>query len=277
MRKKKLKVVLLIFCLLISQVFSGCTSVEDFKVKFGYKNLDFEYIQQNKVDKIIIQSTRDTGFKFIVTDKRTITDLYEILSTAKAVSEISTLEPDYTFEMYEGANTVHKFNYITGLEKRSVGNLYSDSKIYIVSKRIDNDIIRNLWNLRKPKEFEKVYYTSLLMVLEKFSTNINKGNRIGIDLSQDIDVLKYIFSTDLENFKKDLNSVMSNAELINKNKEDYDITITIKTQGYKIDKYRSMITVYNIKDKSEQKYYSGSRYENGEWTIRIGTEPFEAK
>jgi hypothetical protein len=251
--------------------------MEDMQVKFGLKNKDFEYIKNNKIDKIIIQSTRDPGFRFIVTDQRTISTLYDILSSAKAVTEKSSLDPDYTFEMYEGESNVYKFNYITGLENKDTGNLYSDNKTYIVSKRIDNDIISNLWNLRKPRDFQIVYYNSLMEVLKKYKSDIDKGGKIGIDFTQDIDVLKYIYSINLEQFKTDIKSVLPNADLVKNNKDDFDETITVKTIGYKTDKYRSMITVYNKKDQSEHKYYTGCDYDNSEWAIRVDTKAFEAK
>lgn len=272
--RKNSKIILLMICISISLVFNGCTSVEELKVKLGLKILDFEYIKENKVEQIVIQSTRDSGFRFIVTDKKTIRELYDILSTAKYGIEKSSLEPDYIFEIHQGPEEVRKFNYITGLEKKDTGNFYDGDNVYVVSKRIDNDIVRNLWNLRKPKEFEKVYYTAILNMLQTYNKDINKDGRIGINLSEDIDVAKYIFSTDLEKFKADLNFVINGAELVKQNKDEYDILITVKTLGYKADKYRSMITVYNKKDKSEQKYYSGCKHENGEWNIRVDTKPF---
>lgn len=277
MKNTRTLYMLLIVCLVCSALFSGCTAVEKLQIRLGLKNLDFEYIKQDKIDKIVIQSTRDLGFRFIVTDKRTIKELYDILSSSKKVDEKSSLEPDYIFEMYEGDATVYKFKYITGLDKTDAGNLYSDDgeDIYIVSKRIDNDIIRNLWNLRKPREFEKVYYGSILTVLDTYKAEINKGAKIGIDISEDLDVAKYIFSTDLENFKQSLKANISNAELVDKNRDDFDILVTVKTQGYKSDKYRSVLTVYNKKEKSEQKYYTGCRHENGEWDINVNTKAFE--
>lgn len=260
---------------MMSFILSGCTTVENLKIKFGLKNLDFEYIKDNKIDKIIIQSTRDPGFRFIVTDKKAISELYNILSTAKVAGEKSSLEPDYVFEMYESGETVHKFSYITGLEKEDVGNLYNEHKEYIVSKRIDNDIIKNLWNLRKPREFEKVYYGSIVQILETYSNEIITGGKVGIVLSSDVEVAKYIFSMDLERFKEYLSDSGSNVELVQGNRDDFDILVTVKTQGYKSDKYRSMITVYNKQEKSEHKYYTGCVHENGEWTIRVGTKAFE--
>lgn len=256
----------------MSLLLSGCTLVNDLEVKLGWKNRDFEYIKQNKIDKIIIQSTRDAGFRFIVTDKRTINDLYNILSSAKEVSEESTLDPDYIFEMHEGGDKIYKFNYIAGLDKKDAGNFYSDDKVYIVSKRIDNDIIRNLWNLRKPREFAVVYYKSILSLLSKYNNDINKGSRIGINLSDDIDIAKYILSTDLEDFKLQLHEVMGNAELVSSNREDFDVLVTVKTYGYKSDVYKAIVYVQNKNDKSEQKYWIMNKHENGEWNINIYNE-----
>lgn len=262
-----------ILIIMTVMILGGCTKIDDLEVKYGWKNRDFEYIKENKVNKIIIQSTRDTGFRFIVTDQRTITELYDILSTAKAVSEKSSLEPDYIFEMYED-DTVHKFMYIAGLDKQNLGNLYSDNQIFIVSKRIDNDIVRNLWNIRKPREFQNVYYKSILLLLEKYGKDINKGGKVGIDLSEDIDVAKYMLSTDLEEFKANLKQVMGNAEMMGKDKEAYDARVTVKTYGYKSEIYKSIITVYNKNDKSETKYYVMDRYENGEWNLQVSnTKP----
>jgi hypothetical protein len=268
------KKITMIVLLLVSMslLLSGCTLVNDMEVKFGWKNKDFEYIKENKIDKIIIQSTRDAGFRFIVTDKRTISSLYDILSSAKEVNEKSVLDPDYVFEMYEGMDKVHKFQYVAGLDKQDAGNFYSDDKLYIVSKRIDNDIIRNLWNIRKPREFNVVYYKSIITLLNKYNSEINKGSKIGINLSDDIDIAKYILSTDLEEFKGELYTVMSNAELVKGNREEFDVLVTVKTYGYKSDVYKAIVYVQNKIEKSEQKYWIMNKHENGEWNINIYNE-----
>ena len=51
------------------------------------------------------------------------------------VDEKSELQPDYIFEIHEGG-IVHKFNYITGLDKNDYGNLYNDDSVYIVSREL---------------------------------------------------------------------------------------------------------------------------------------------
>lgn len=269
MRKKfKVSVVFIILSSLFLS-FAGCKKIDDMKLKMGLKNNDFEYIKDNKADKIVIQSTRDKGFRFIVTDKRTIQEMYDILSTAKKVQEKSTLDPDYVFEIYEGS-TIHRFNYITGIDKNDYGNLYSDDSIYIVSKRIDYDIIRNLWNYRAPRDFKNTYYESVIEFLKKYGTNITKNStNVGVDLSQDVEAAKYMLSMEIEDFKGELADTMSSARLVNKDREKYDVLVTIKTQGYKTTVYKAIITVNDKKDNSETKYYVNNVYENGEWTIEV--------
>ena len=185
---------------------SGCSKLNELEVKAGLKNTDFEYIKQGKIEKIVIQSTRDQGFRFIVTDQKAIGELYDILSTAKTASQKSSLEPDYVFEMDEGNNKVHKFSYVAGLDKKDSGNLYSDDKIYIVSTRIDNDIIKSFWTIRKPKDFKEVYYGSIIDTLNQYLKNKDKSKTVGINLKDDVDSAKFILSTDLEDFKSDLKS-----------------------------------------------------------------------
>ncbi|NLZ48313.1 MAG: hypothetical protein GX895_05885 [Clostridiales bacterium] len=259
------------FILLIIMIFSttGCQKINDLKLKMGLINNDFEYIKEGKADKIIIQSTRDLGFRFVVTDKSTIGDLYDILSSAKKVDQKSELQPDYIFEIHENG-MVHKFNYITGLDKNDYGNLYSDDAIYIVSKRIDHDIIRNLWNYRAPREFKVTYYGSIIQFLRNYTEKLTaNGNKVGIDLSQDVEGAKYLLSTEIEEFKENLSKTISTAELVDNNSEEFDVLVTIKTQGYKTTVYKAIITVNDKIDKSETKYYIYNKYENGEWEINV--------
>lgn len=261
--------VILTLLLIFSLCFTGCSRMDSLKVKFGLKNNDFEYIKQNKIEKIVIQNTRDQGYRFVVTDKTAIQELYEILSTAKEVKEKSTLKPDYVFEMHEAHDKVHKFNYVAGLDKKNGGNLYSDDKIYIVSKRIDNDIIKSFWNIRIPKDFTDVYYNSILKVLNEYSKSAKNNKNIGINLSEDIDVAKFILSTDLEDFKSKLKDKYDNASLVEGDDSKYNVLMTVKTQGYKRLLYKSIITFYDRTEKSEIKYYIKSEYVNRSWNTKV--------
>jgi hypothetical protein len=263
---KKTTLVLLVF--LIMFCFTGCDSIDKLKIKVGLKNNDFEYIKDGKIKKIIIQNKRDEGFKFIVTDPEAINDLYDILSSAKEVNTKSSLEPDYIFEMYEKGGNVYRFNYVAGLDKEDDGNLYSDNKVYIVSKRIDNDIIKNFWNIRKPVYFENVYYNSILAVLDEFIKN-NKYKSIGINFKEDLDVAKFILSTDLEEISIILKNNYANVEI--ENHKDYDIYMKVKTEGYKSDVYKAIMTFSNKEDSISKTYYVISRYKNEEqfWDINV--------
>lgn len=260
-----------IFLMMMASLFSGCSKIDDIEVKLGLKNNDFEYIKQNKVQKIIIQSTRDKGFRFLVTDTKAISELYDILSSAKTVKEKTNLEPDYVFEMYEGNNVVHKFKYVAGLDRKDFGNLYSDNKIYIVSKRIDNDIIKSLWTIRKPKDFEVIYYKSIINAIEKYGTNTNGSKKVGINIYDDVDVAKFILSTDLEDFKSELSSKTNNTQLMNNaaEKGNYDSIISVQTQGFKSTLYKAIITFTDKSNNNEKKVYVLDKYENGQWNMNI--------
>ncbi|MDP4090196.1 MAG: hypothetical protein Q8930_13115 [Bacillota bacterium] len=268
--KRNLKTVIVFIILsALLAVLSGCQKIDEIQLKMGLKNNDFEYIKDNKADKIVIQNTRDKGFKFTVTDKRTIKEMYDILSSAKKVDKKSSLEPDYVFEIYEGS-TVHRFSYITGMDKNDYGNLYGDDSIYIVSKRIDYDIIKNLWNYRAPRDFKSTYYGSIIEFLKDYGADITKNSKnVGIDLSQDVEAAKYMLSTEIEDFNSELADTISTAKLVNNDRDKYDVLVTIKTQGYKTTVYKAIITVNDKKDNSETKYYVNNVYENNEWTIEV--------
>jgi hypothetical protein len=249
---------------------TGCKSFDSIKVKLGLKNNDFEYIKQGRIKKIIIQSTRDKSFKFVVTDEIAIKDMYEILSSSKEVTEKSTLESDYILEMYEGVDKIHKFNYIAGLDKKDGANLYSEDKSYIVSKRIDNDIIQNFWNIRKPIDFKTVYYDSILKVLNNYFKKDIKGEKILLDISEDVESSKFILSTDLEIFKSKLLSDF-NTQLAKDNNAgvDADVLIKVKTEGYKSTIYKSTLTITSSSDEKEKLYYIVANYDSGLWNIEI--------
>ncbi|WP_343216354.1 hypothetical protein [Clostridium simiarum] len=268
MKNNKL-VKLLCFLVIFMLVFTGCSKIDDLKVKSGYKNRDFDYIKQNKIQKIIIQSTRDKGFRFIVTDKRAINDLYTMLSSAKPVENKTALPPDYVFEFHEGDEKVHKFNYVVGIQEKGLGNFYDDNKAYVVSKRVDNDIIKNMSTLRKPRTFEELYYNSILNFIDLYVKNTQKDKKIGVNIQDDVEVAKYMLSTDIEDFKINLKNKMSDLSLVEKNKEDFDVLINVKTYGYKTTVYKSIITLYDKTDNSELNYYVWCKRQDKDWEINI--------
>jgi len=253
----------------ISISLSGCAAMDDAKVSLGWKNTDFEYIKQNKIKEIVIQSTRDPGFRFVISDQNAISDLYDLLSSAKVVTQKSDLNPDYILEMDEGNGTVHKFKYVAIVGKTGEGNLYSDNKIYTVSKRIDNDIIKNFWNIRKPKDFESIYYNSLRKTVDEYFSGKDKNVSIGVNLIDDVDVAKFLLSADLEDFQANLKERYKNSEIVKENKGQYDVLVTIKTQGFKSTMYKAIVYFWDKNAQTEVKYYIYNQYENGIWNVSI--------
>ncbi|MDC4408302.1 hypothetical protein NQ665_18505, partial [Acinetobacter baumannii] len=78
--KKRKTFISIMLTMLICLNFVSCTTIDNIKTKIGGENEYFEYLNTNKSDKISIQSIREPGFKLIVTDDKTIKDMYELLS-----------------------------------------------------------------------------------------------------------------------------------------------------------------------------------------------------
>ncbi|MFA9397267.1 MAG: hypothetical protein ACERKV_03260 [Clostridiaceae bacterium] len=253
----KRKIILMFLIIFISITFVGCSSMDKIKVKLNLKNTDFELIKDGKIDKIIIQNSRDKGFTFSVTDKDAISDFYEIFSDAKVVEEKTELNPDYKIEMYDGANIVYEFSYIAGLDKKNLGNLYNDDKVYIVSDRLDDDIIAHFWTINKPSNFSELYYKSILETLEMYTRDEDSYSSVSININNDVGILKYILSTELDGFETKLKKQNNKAILIKDiNSEDNsDVRVIIDTLGYKTDLYKNKITFYNKTTKNEVVYY----------------------
>lgn len=234
------------------------------------RNTDFDYLTQNKVDKIIIQNSRDAGFRFIVNDPSAIEEIYDILSKGNAKDDRTSLDPDYVFEIYMG-DEVKSYNYVVSVDERGVGNFYDDQNSYLVSKKLDDSITQNLSFIRKPRDFDDIYYNSILRVLELKKDELTKTeNKVGVDISGDVDCLKYMFSVDLKKFGKDLDKIIPNAKLVENNTEEFDTVVTVKNKGYSSKKFRTIITVDNKKDKIYENYYVVGNYEYKNWDIYIG-------
>ena len=267
---KKYKFTFVSVFIFICMSLTGCGVIDTALVKVGFKNTDFDYLLQNKVDKIIIQSSRDAGFRFIVNDQSAIQNIYKILSKGNIKDEKTSLDPDYVFEIYMG-DEVKSYNYVVSVDERGVGNFYDDNNSYLVSKSLDDSITQNLSFIRKPRDFEDIYYNSILQVLELKKDELSKGdNKVGIDITGDVDCLKYMFSVDLKKFEKNLDKVVAGTKLINNNSEEFDTVITVKNKGYSSKKFRTVITVDNKKDKVYETYYVVGNYEYKSWDIYIG-------
>ena len=191
MKVNKSVIMFMVLIMLVTPL-SGCSVVNDVAVKLNFRNEKFDYIKQNKVDKIIIQNVRDSGFRFIVNDPQAINDIYKILSKGKECSEKSSLDPD----------------------------------------------------------------------------SLSNG-KVGIDISGDVDCLKYVFSNDLEEFKKNLNKLIPNVDLVSNNSEQFDTIIKVKNRGYNSTAFKTLITIDNKLDKSFKSYYITAEYNYKDWDINV--------
>ncbi len=263
MRKVKRNLVIILL-IISSSIISAC----------GLKgNSDFDYMQERNIMKVTIQSTRDKSYKFTVTDEDVINDIYNILSSSSIVEEKSTLNPDYILEIYENPTEVKTFNYVAGLDKRDGGNFYNDNNKYIVSKRLDNDIIKNFANIRKPINFEYVYYTSILECINRYvSVNKDMGN-VGINILSDNMAARFQISTEIEEFKKKLNKINSATFMDDSvSRDDFNVVMNIKTEGYTSNKYKGIVTFEKTENTSTVNYYISNTYNKGEWKFDISEE-----
>lgn len=246
--------------------FSGCTVIESIEKKLGLKNDYFDYLNSNDVEQISIQSTRDPSFKFIVTDESAINEMSNLLSKAKTSENKLTLEPDYKFE-FDLGDEVKEFYYVVGTDE---GNFYNDENIFSVSKRLDEGIIKNLSVIRKPRDFDYIYYQSILDVLQTASKKNDINNyKVGINIKGDVDCLKYVFSSDLNTFIEKAKEIVPNVEMSNNNDSDFDVVVTVKNRGYDTTNFKTLITVTNKDKNTESKYYVVAVNEFKEWNIDV--------
>ncbi len=272
MKKNKFSIIVLAILIITSMMLSGCDFINNVEVKLNLKNQKFDYIKQNRVDKIVIQSVRDSGFRFIVNDSKAIDDIYDILSDGSEVSQKSSLAPDYIFEIYTG-DEVKKYQYVVGENEKGTGNFYDENDAFSVPKNLENTIMENLSFIRKPRDFNYIYYQSILKVIETKKDSLADGSKVGIDIQGDTDCLKYVFSTDLEEFKKNLNAELPNSDLVDKNPGDFDVIVKVKNRGFNTTLFKTLITIDNKKDKSSENYYVIAEYNyNKDWDIKV-SEP----
>ena len=263
---RKAKVTLLSIFLVTMTILGGCNPIESIEKKFGIRNEYFEFLNNNNVSKISIQSTRDPGFKFIVTEDSAIKNMYQLLAKSKVSESKSTLDPDYIFEFQIGEE-VRNFYYVVGSDE---GNFYNDNDIFTTSKRLDEGIIQNLSFIRKPRDFDYIYYQSILDVLNVIKDKIKLSDyNIGINIQGDIECLKYVFSIDLKSFLEKARKIAPNIDLVKNNDENFDLVITVKNRGYDSTNYKTKITVNDRIQKYTDEYFITAVNEFKEWNIKV--------
>ena len=258
-----MKIIITLLVMILS--LTGCSLGNKIKGTVKKDEGYFDYLKNSNVEKISIQNVRDKSFKFLVTDEKAILNMYNLLSKSKVSETKSELEPDYIFQIQVG-DKIEEFNYVVGAYD---GNFYNDEKCFTVPKRLDESIIQNLSIIRKPRDFEYIYYNTILEVMNKEKSNLS-GKKVGIDIIEDVDCLKYIFSTDIEEFLKQAKKITSDVSLVDSsNSNEYDIVIKVKNRGHDTTVYKSNITVENKVDKKENYYYVIGEYEFKEWNINV--------
>ena len=272
MKKRITKLLITGIMLVVSSSMVGCTPVNDIAVKFGFKNDDFNYMKTNKVDEIIIQNTRDSGFRFKVTDQKAIEDIYTALASGNPKSAKSSLDADYIFEIHCG-DEIKKYKYVVGVDESGKGNFYDDEKAYKVPKNLDQTIINNLSFIRRPREFNSIYYGTIMTVLDMNKDQlINPKYKVGINMQGDLDCVKYLFSVELQQFQKELQKVIPGAGIISNNNDEYNVIVTVQNKGYDSETFRTLITIDNKLENTSQKYYVVGHYEFKKWEITVGKD-----
>ena len=258
---KKRSVILSAFMILVF-IFSGCSAIQ----KLNYKNKDFEFVNKNKLQKVVIQGTRDKGFRFLVKDEKTLENLYNSLSAATPVKEKSELEADYIFEFHGNDNTVRKYYYVAGVgDEENRGNFYDDKHTWYVLNRIDNEIIKNLLVLRKPTSFTTGYYGGIINLVKRVKQDYpDKG--IAVMISEDNEMMKYHLSYEIMEFKRQLQEM--GVELVRKN-TDADVVISIRTMGYNSSVIKLGALVRDNVIRKEKSYYMKSDYKDREWIPKV--------
>lgn len=262
---KSVKYIITLLLLILSFSLVSCNFLGNIKNEDNY----FTSMKSKGIDEISMQNIRDKSFKFLVSDEKSIQNIYNLLVNAKQSNVRCDVEPDYIVQIVFG-DEIKQFNYIVGDYE---GNFYNDEVSFTISKRLDESIIQNLTIIRKPREFEYIYYNSIYEVLKKLGDEVNISNlKIGIDIKEDKDCLKYIFSKDITNFLEDSKKLAKDIQIIESNENNFDIIIRVKNRGYSTTKYKTNITVEDKINKTEKYYYIYGENEYKEWKINIYTK-----
>ncbi len=263
-RYRRYGATILLLTILVS--LSGCTTIDKIEKKLGWKTEYFQYLSSDNVEQVSIQSTRDLGFKFIVTEEATKREIYNFLSKAQISETKNPLDPDYIIE-FDLGDEVQKFYFVVDNDG---GNFYNDSGIYTVSESLVDSVIQNLSFTRKPKYFESIYFDSIEEVLKTVKNSLeNKDVSVGVNIQGDVECLKYVYSDDIQYFLKNARKIFNNVDMVQNNAGDFQVVLTVKNRGFNTTTYKTAITVANKEENTEHTYYIVAYYEYKKWNVTV--------
>lgn len=266
--KPRNKALLLLLLLTLALLSSSCRSI----LKLTYQNKDFEWLNANDLARLVIQSTRDKGFRFVVTDELTLVELYKSLSSAMPVEERNSLEADYIFEFRTYDNTVRRFSYIAGSDSQgNRGNFYNDTGTWLVLNRIDTTIFNNLYTLRKPRDFAKGYYGSILDAVKLVQADY-QTKAVGVRINEDKEMLKFQMSYEILEFNQGLQELGALPVLDEKGAQ---LVMTVKTRGFSRDLYKAVVEIRDQGTHKTDTYYLKADYRNEAWQVEVSKERME--
>ncbi|WP_084748471.1 hypothetical protein [Clostridium mediterraneense] len=269
MNIKKISIVAIIAIIIIA-ICTGFSMFNQIAVRLGLRNNYFNYFKQGVVTEVAMQSTRDPGFKIVVTEPTAIQDVYKVLSSGRLVpaSDKSKLQPDYIVEIYEG-NQVSKYDYVAGTTGGSTGNFYNGDQVFHLSKRLDNEIIQNLSFIQKPRDFNTIYYDSILDVLKLDKAQLTQGNaKVAVNLLDDYLCTKFLLSVDIQNFLEQARQIVPGIETMNHDRSKYDIIVNVQNYGFTTKTFKTIITINDKLNNSEKQYYVQGDFTNS-WNIEV--------
>lgn len=224
-----------------------------------------EPLEGAHIDRIIITSTRNAA-KYTIVDSKSISRIKSTIEKGRDAKEDMKLEPDFTFQFYDGRKEIMFFNYIAGVNDKDIVNLIDDKKtLYHIDTSIENEFLKRIMRKTTSKNVPEYYISLLELIIEK--TNVAQNSTVVVDITKDYTVTKGILSVEQ---KRILDSVDKRGIKVKfpKEVETYNYYIKINTTSYTDVSSKTIVTV---KDKtgSETKYNLEGKYDGKRWSYFI--------
>jgi len=113
----------------------------------------------------------------------------------------------------------------------------------------------------------------MLSCLDKYVSSNKDGGNVGVNIFSDNMAARFQISTEIEEFKKKANKLKSVTFMdTSVTRDDFNVVMNIKTEGYTSKKYKGIVTFENTEKASSTSYYISNVYEHGEWKFSISDE-----